>query len=74
MMNADEVWGLAALYSSSLLDNYFRCVNGNTQVSATELRAMPLPPLEKIVELGKRVQRQGDDLSQVDVMVEEVIG
>ncbi|SRR5579862_3718482 len=73
-MSADEVWGLTALYSSSLLDNYFRCVNGNTQVSATELRTMPLPPLEKIIELGKRVQRQREGLIRIDATVEEVIG
>jgi hypothetical protein len=35
---------------------------------------MPLPPLEKIVKLGKRVQLQGDNLLQMDLMVEEVIG
>jgi hypothetical protein len=35
---------------------YFRVVNGNTQVSATELRAMPLPPLKLIVEIGRRAR------------------
>jgi adenine-specific DNA-methyltransferase len=70
----DEAWGLAALYSSSLLDAYFRCVNGNTQVSATELRTMPLPALAQIVLLGKRVRKASKAMAVVDELVEEVIG
>ena len=70
----DEAWGLAALYSSSLLDAYFRCVNGNTQVSATELRTMPLPPLAQIVTLGKRVRKASKPMQAVDELVEEIIG
>jgi adenine-specific DNA-methyltransferase len=50
-----EAWGLAALYSSRLLDTYFRAINGNTQVSATELRAMPLPDHAVIEDIGLRV-------------------
>ena len=49
-----EAYGLAMLLNSRLLDAYFRTFSGNTQVSATELRAMPLPPLEIIVEIGQR--------------------
>ena len=69
----DEAWGLAALYSSSLLDAYFRCVNGNTQVSATELRNMPLPPLGQITELGRKVRKAKQAMSAVDDLVEDVI-
>ncbi len=52
-----EALGLAALFNSELLDIYFRTSNGNTQVSATELRAMPLPQLLDIRALGRRVKR-----------------
>lgn len=72
-MSTDEAWGFAALLNSSLLDQYFRCVNGNTQVSATELRAMPLPPLEAVKEIGRRV-RGVTDLEQIDAVVARVIG
>lgn len=68
-LSEDECWGLAALYSSSLLDRYFRCINGNTQVSATELRTMPLPTAATVTALGSRVKRAADPLSVVDDMV-----
>lgn len=62
----DEVWGLAALYNTRLLDTYFRIVNGNTQVNATELRAMPLPAHAAIIDLGRRVRTSSDPLHAAD--------
>ena len=73
-LSEDETWGLAALFSSRLLDAYFRCVNGNTQVSATELRTMRLPPLAQIVELGKRVRMEKKSTNAVDGLIAEIIG
>jgi len=69
-LTEDEAWGLAALFNSALLDTYFRCLNGNTQVGATELRVMPLPPLEAIARLGCRVKAAADPLAVIDGLVE----
>jgi adenine-specific DNA-methyltransferase len=52
-----QAMGLSALLNSSLLDRYFRISNGNTQVSATEIRAMPLPPLQVIEQMGQIVRQ-----------------
>ena len=65
-LTEDEAWGLATLYSSRLLDTYFRTINGNTQVSATELRAMPLPAHETIIALGRQIRRTPDMVDAVD--------
>lgn len=73
-LTEDETWGLAALFNSALLDGYFRCVNGNTQVSATELRAMPLPPLKTIVAIGKKARNAADPLAAIDDLVEDLTG
>lgn len=71
-LSENEAWGLAALYSSRLLDTWFRAVNGNTQVSATELRAMPLPGREVVVALGRRTKHLADPMADVDALVAEM--
>jgi adenine-specific DNA-methyltransferase len=72
-MNENEALGVAALLNTELLDTYFRVSSGNTQVSATELRAMPLPPREMIVSIGQRVRKQRAAES-LDEIVRDVIG
>lgn len=54
-LRRDEVMGLTALLDSELFDAYFRTFNGNINVSATELRMMPLPPIETIREIGRKI-------------------
>ena len=63
--------GLSAFLNSSLLDRYFRISNGNTQVSATEIRAMPLPSLEVIEEVGDGVKALAHipTLAEIDTLV-----
>ena len=72
-LSENEAWGLAALYNSHLLDTWFRAVNGNTQVSATELRAMPLPGRKAIVALGRRVRHLADPMAGLDSLVVNMV-
>jgi len=51
-----ETLGLAAILNNSLLDSYFRVFNGNTQVSATELRNLPLPASHVIERVGSFIK------------------
>ncbi len=51
----EEAIGIAAFLNSTLVDRYFRITNGNTQVNATELRKLPLPPLEQLIRIGQQV-------------------
>jgi adenine-specific DNA-methyltransferase len=59
-LERNEVVGLCALLNSALFDSFFRIFNGNVNVSATELREIPLPPLETIKEIGDNVILSND--------------
>lgn len=52
-LSEEEILGISALFSSKLFDTYFRTFNGNTQVGASELKQIKMPPLEKIIMIGK---------------------
>src|SRR6266852_4122900 len=54
-LSFEEATGIAVFLNSTLVDRYFRITNGNTQVSATELRKLPLPPWERLLRIGERV-------------------
>ena len=71
-----ETLGLSALLNSSLLDRYFRISNGNTQVSATELRAMPMPPMDVLSQLGAKIKELPvvPMLEEVDALVQRTLG
>lgn len=54
-LDRTEIIGIAALLNSNLFDSYFRTFNGNVNVSATELRAISLPPLDTIKSIGEKL-------------------
>ncbi len=68
-LSEEEANGIAALLNSDILDSYFRIFNGNTQVSATEMRRMPLPPLSLICEIGKQVMNSAASQKQIEEIV-----
>ena len=73
-LSEEEAFGLAALFNSRLLDTYFRAINGNTQVNATELRAMPLPAHELIVEIGRHARTLPHGAEKLDELVATIVG
>ena len=75
-LDEELAYGLSALLNSTFMDRYFRISNGNTQVSATELRAMPLPAERDIRSIGAEVQARldlGPELPGLDGLVAETL-
>lgn len=72
-MTVEEAKGLAGFLASKLVDEHFRALAGSTQVNATELRKLPLPPLAAIEEIGRRLPTF-PSLDQIDSVVDSVLG
>ncbi|WP_410986574.1 Eco57I restriction-modification methylase domain-containing protein [Bacillus cereus] len=65
-MSQEETYGVAAFLNSSLVDYYFRIMNGNTQVNASDLKVIPFPQYSVIVNLGKKIITKELSYSAVD--------
>lgn len=69
-LTLEEVVGLSALLNSGLIDRYFRISNGNTQVNAMEIRALPLPPLHVIQAIGQSIEARGEHHDMDSIVTE----
>lgn len=54
------VYGLYVIFNSTLYDEYYRILNGSTQVNSTEINTMPVPDLESIQEMGRKLMKSRD--------------
>ena len=57
---AEEAYGIYTLLNSSIYDNYYRILNGSTQVKSTEIKAMPVPSRDVIIEMGRQLMEYND--------------
>lgn len=54
------VYGLYVLFNSTIYDEYYRILNGSTQVNSTEINSMPVPGLDIIQEMGRKIMKSKD--------------
>lgn len=54
-LSDEMVYGLYVLFNSTIYDQYYRILNGSTQVNSTEINSVPVPPLAQIEQLGKEL-------------------
>ena len=65
--------GLWVFLNSTLVDKYFRQMNGNTQVNATDLRTLRYPTRSQLVSMGDMVDFEDFKQINIDKIVESVI-
>ena len=69
-----EIYGLFVLFNSTLYDDYYRILNGSTQVNASEINSMHIPNRTILKELGNKLLIS-DDLSTeyCDKLLKEIL-
>ena len=70
------VYGIFALLNSTLFDQYYRILNGSTQVNSTEVNSIPVPPIDFIETIGRKLQGLKDLTTETcdDVIYEVAYG
>lgn len=59
-LDSTEAYGLYALLNSTLFDQYYRILNGSTQVNSTEVNSIPVPSETVIRNIGSRLIETGE--------------
>ncbi len=62
--------GLFAYLNSTLVDQYFRCFSGHTQVNATDLRKLAYPDRKTLEAIGRSLRSPGISQEELDQLVE----
>lgn len=74
-LTKDEAYGLTAIFNSSFMDKYFRCISGNTQVNATEIRIMKFPTRDIVKRIGQKAQELTTfETREIDLIVNQSLG
>ena len=71
-LTLEEVHGLSAIFNSKYFDIYFRALNGNTEVSATEIRDIPLPDYHIICDIGVQIIKKGIKNINVEAILDSI--
>ena len=72
-LDTETAKGLWVFLNSTLIDKYFRQLNGHTQVNATDLRVLRYPTKSQLKEIGKSATSTNFNQEEVDSIVDKII-
>jgi adenine-specific DNA-methyltransferase len=60
----EEAYGVAGILNTSIMDIFFRMLNGSTQVNAVDIENLPFPSFEDIQVVGKAILKSKPDIGE----------
>lgn len=66
-LSVNEAYGISAILNTAIVDNYFRTLNGNTQVNATDIRSLPFPSIKEVKRIGQVVRKKLASKTEFDL-------
>jgi len=63
-LSVEEAYGVASVLNTSIIDIFFRMLNGSTQVNAVDIENLPFPSIENIQTIGKAVVKLKPTIGQ----------
>lgn len=73
-LDRDIIYGLYVVFSSGYYDEYYRILNGSTQVNATEINDIPIPDIEGLKNLGNQFKKSNQYSQQIgDKLIESLV-
>jgi adenine-specific DNA-methyltransferase len=64
LLSVEEVYGVAGILNTSIMDIFFRMLNGSTQVNAVDIENLPFPSLGEIQLIGKAILKSKPDIGE----------
>jgi adenine-specific DNA-methyltransferase len=74
LLSVEEAYGVSGVLNSSVIDIFFRMLNGSTQVNAVDIENLPFPSLENIQLIGKAIIKSKPEIGQeLDKIVFDIL-
>ena len=74
LLSIEDAYGISGVLNSSIIDIFFRMLNGSTQVNAVDIENLPLPSLEDIQAIGKAIIKSKPTIGQeLDKLVVDIL-
>jgi adenine-specific DNA-methyltransferase len=75
MLTKEEVYGIAGILNTSIVDIFFRMLNGSTQVNAVDIDNIPLPSIDDVRKIGGAIIKNKPDIGfELDKLVVDALG
>ncbi|MBE0470891.1 MAG: Eco57I restriction-modification methylase domain-containing protein [Methyloprofundus sp.] len=72
-IHPDLAKGLFVFLNSSLIDKYYRCIGGHTQVNASDLKYLKYPDYKSLIAIGQKVNLQKITQLEIDKLIDEEV-